>query len=176
MANIWFGSDFHFGHKRIAEFRSEFISSEEENRNKILEDCCKHVTKRDILYVLGDAAFTMDTVGDFDKIPGKKILVRGNHDLLDTQVYLKHFDAVYGIFKYKEFWLSHAPIHPQELRGKVNLHGHVHYDSVRLPFNPVTDVKQILDTRYLNLCCENLWLTFGRSIVSLDEIRQHLKQ
>lgn len=160
MANVWFTSDLHFGHKNIHKFRLE-VSSEEGNRNKIIADWNSKVTKRDDVYILGDAAFTMDTVSIFSELAGRKFLVRGNHDELDTSVYLKYFSAVYGLKKYKEFWLSHAPIHPNELRGKVNLHGHVHYQSVD-------------DPRYVNMSVENIWKMGYKSLMSLDEVRAHL--
>ncbi len=162
MANVLFCSDLHFGHKNIAKFRVKYIDSEENNRARIISDWHKKVSKRDVVYVLGDACFSMETVSDFKLLPGKKVLIRGNHDLLDTQVYLKHFDGVYGLLKYKEFWLSHAPIHPDELRGKVNLHGHVHFHTIP-------------DKRYFNCCPENLWPMIGNSLISLDELREHLK-
>jgi calcineurin-like phosphoesterase family protein len=172
MANVWFTSDLHFGHKNIQKFRLE-VSSEEDNRKRIISDWNKLVTKRDDVYVLGDAAFTMDTVEQFNTLAGRKFLIRGNHDELDTQVYLKHFKAIYGLKKYKEFWLSHAPIHPNELRGKINLHGHVHYASIQ---------KEILtsdfemrkwkdDPNYINICVENLWKMGYNSLISLDEVR-----
>ena len=156
--NIWFCSDLHFGHRHIEKFRKH-VSSEEDNRTKIKDDWNTHVTKRDIVYVLGDACFTRETLEDFKELPGKKYLIRGNHDVLDTSTYLKVFESVYGLYKYKGFWLSHAPIHPNELRGKINLHGHVHYATID-------------DPRYFNCCVENLVALYGRSLVSLDEIRQ----
>lgn len=157
MGQVWFTSDLHFGHRNIQNFRKE-VSSEEDNRTRIKLDWQKLVTKRDDVYVLGDAAFTMDTVVDFNELPGRKFLIRGNHDELDTQVYLKYFNSVFGLKKYKEFWLSHAPIHPNELRGKFNLHGHVHYQSVE-------------DDRYFNICVENLWRMGYPSLINLDQIR-----
>lgn len=163
MANVWFCSDLHFGHKKIGGFRYGYADSEEANRKRISDDWRKSVTKRDIVYVLGDACFTMDTVEDFKNLPGKKILIRGNHDLLDTQVYLKYFESVFGLLKYKEFWLSHAPIHPLELRGKINLHGHVHYNSIS-------------DNRYFNCCPENLWPNFKNSLISLDQVRKYINE
>ena len=174
MANVWFTSDLHFGHKNIQNFRKE-VASEEDNRKRIIADWDKLVTKRDDVYVLGDAAFTMDVIDQFGMLAGRKFLIRGNHDELDTQVYLKYFTAVYGLKKYKEFWLSHAPIHPDELRGKINLHGHVHYASIRKPFNPVVDVKQDLDTRYFNMCVENLWKLGYPSLISLDQLRKEIE-
>ena len=161
MANILFCSDLHFGHKNIGKFRNPLSlkNTEEDNRQRICNDWKKVVIKRDIVYVLGDACFSMDTVNTFAELPGKKVLIRGNHDLLDTQVYLKYFDGIYGLLKYKEFWLSHAPIHPNELRGKKNLHGHVHYGTIP-------------DNRYLNCCPENLWPLVGSSLISLDQVRK----
>ena len=67
---------------------------------------------------------------------------------------------MFGLYKYKEFWLSHAPIHPCELRGKRNIHGHVHQ-------NHVMDEHHKRDNRYINVCVEN---TDGAP-VSLDKIR-----
>lgn len=159
MTQVWFCSDLHFGHQNIGKFREEFVSSESCNRERIKKDWKNTVKKKDTVYVLGDACFTMETISDFETLPGKKILIRGNHDLLDTQVYLKYFESVYGLLKYKEFWLSHAPIHPNELRGKINLHGHVHYASID-------------DPRYFNCCCENLWKNHNNTLISLDELRK----
>lgn len=174
MANVWFTSDLHFGHNNIQKFRLE-VASEEDNRNRILQDWRDCVTKRDDVYVLGDAAFTMESVQEFGKLPGRKYLVRGNHDELNTQVYLKYFTAVYGLKKYKEFWLSHAPIHPAELRGKINLHGHVHYQSIHKDVAVDTGIgpmtESALDTRYFNLCVENLWRMEYPSLISLQQIR-----
>ena len=172
--SVWFCSDLHFGHKNIQKFRHH-IKSEEDNRHKICQDWDAVVTKRDDVYVLGDACFTMETIHEFRLLQGRKHLIRGNHDNLDTQVYLKYFDGVYGLLKYKEFWLSHAPIHPDELRGRVNLHGHVHYETIRKPFNPVYNVKQEIDPRYFNCCVENVFALTGRSLIRLEEIRDLVK-
>ncbi len=176
MSNIWFCSDLHWGHKNIDKLREPCgVASEQDNREKIQKDWIKCVRKNDDVYVLGDAAFTEATVHDFGGLPGRKFLVRGNHDKLDTQTYLKYFEHVYGILKYKEFWLTHAPIHTSELRGKVNLHGHVHFDTVTLPWEEFDDDTPIADSRYFNCCPENLWPTFGSALVSLEQIRTHLK-
>lgn len=170
--SVYFTSDLHLGHKNIHKFRGGFES--ESQHEQYIINSWKIITKRDDVYVLGDACFTMDSLKLLENLPGTKHLIRGNHDELDTQAYLKVFKNVYGLKKYKEFWLSHAPIHPQELRNRVNLHGHVHYDSVKLPFNPVYDVKQNLDVRYFNCCVENLQELFKRPFVELEQLRKHL--
>ena len=60
MGNVWFTSDLHFGHKNIQKFRLE-INSLKENEQRIISDWTQLVTKRDDIYVLGDAAFTMES-------------------------------------------------------------------------------------------------------------------
>lgn len=177
MANVLFCSDLHLGHKGIERFRKH-VSSEEDNTYQLVRDWKYKVTKRDIVYVLGDAAFTMESVKIFEDLPGIKYLIRGNHDELNTSVYLKYFKEVYGLLKYKEFWLSHSPIHVDELRNRVNLHGHVHYSSIRVKndlFKLFGDNYK-LDKRYLNCCPENLLPLVGNHLISLDEVRTYLKQ
>ncbi len=175
--SVYFTSDLHLGHKRIHEFRKGF-ASELEHQTYIVNYWKATVTKRDDVYVLGDACFTMEALDLLRDLPGTKHLVRGNHDELDTQAYLKVFKNVYGLKKYKEFWLSHAPIHPQELRGRVNLHGHVHYQSVTQEIEVDTAIgvlpTTVLDFRYFNCCVENLDAHFKRPFVELDQLRKHL--
>jgi calcineurin-like phosphoesterase family protein len=155
--SVWFCSDLHLGHKGIERFRKH-VSSQEDNEKQII-DCWKQVvTKRDDVYVLGDACFTREAVDTIATLEGRKHLIRGNHDKCNTWVYLTAFEEVYGLLKYKEFWLSHAPIHPDELRGKINLHGHVHYNSVN-------------DPRYFNCCVENIMSLYNRPLIRLEEIR-----
>lgn len=67
------------------------------------------------------------------------------------------YDAVYSLFKYKDFWLSHCPLHPNELRGKKNIHGHVHFQSIP-------------DSRYFNTSLENINYT----PINVEEIRKRL--
>lgn len=172
MSNIWFCSDLHLGHKNVGKFRAPMgpeWASESDNRATIVQDFISNVTKRCVVYCLGDIAFTMEAIDLMKSLPGRKILIRGNHDTCNTSAYLKAFDEVYGLIKYKGFWLSHAPIHKDELRGKKNLHGHVHYNSVRVG----SSLGNPLDPDYFNCCPEALWPKYGRCLVSLDEVRQH---
>lgn len=169
MSLVWFCSDLHLGHKKIGEFRQPHVFSEEENNTRILSDWKKHVNKRSIVFVLGDFCFDKELFDSLD-LPGqKKILIRGNHDRFQTKQYLSFFDEIEGLVKYKNMWLSHPPIHPDELRGKVNVHGHTHFHNIRT--NGILYPKN--DPRYLNICPEQLWPIYGRCLISLDEIRSH---
>lgn len=157
MANVWFISDIHAGHKAICKYRTQF-ASEDEHYNTIKENYHAAVTKRDHVYFLGDIAFNKGRLDDIATWTGeKKILICGNHcrDSLTMQELCDAFDEVYSLKKYKEFWMSHAPIHPNELRGKFNLHGHVHQATID-------------DKRYFNCCLENT----NYAPISLEEIRK----
>ena len=167
MSRVFFISDLHFGHKKIVQFGNQngiSLRSGDtyvENMHIIAQNCIDTVTKRDLLYILGDAAFTEDGLEAIKEIPGRKILVRGNHDnYFKTEQLLRVFESIEGLVRYKNAWLSHAPIHPAELRGKINIHGHVHNQSIR---NQYTGEY---DERYINVCCEAV----GEKPISYQEI------
>ncbi len=155
-------SDLHFGHGRIAEFRSEFASMEE-HEEEIMRRWRDTVHPRDRVWVLGDAAFNREGLDHIAVLPGTKYLVRGNHDTLSTADYLQVFKEIYGIVKYKRkgrlrAWLSHAPVHPDELRGCLNIHGHVHNQSIQYGDGD--------DPRYINACPEAI----GYAPINLHEL------
>ena len=83
-----------------------------------------------------------------DLLKGYKKVILGNHDLCrpsHTQELLKYVSAVGGAItdKKKGYILTHVPVHPQELNWgfQINIHGHVHTNSVD-------------DPRYINVCME----------------------
>jgi calcineurin-like phosphoesterase family protein len=161
MANVWFCSDLHLDHENIGKFRKH-VSSPENNEELIFNAWESLVTKRDIVWVLGDACFSKASLYRLGKLKGEKRLIRGNHDdKVSTQDLLKVFTTVEGLVRYKGFWMSHAPIHPDELRGKRNVHGHVHYATVD-------------DPRYFNACVENVNALMGRPLINLQELLTHL--
>lgn len=140
----FFISDLHLGHTNLAKNIRGFDNIEDHD-NYVIEMFNSVVTsKKDIVYILGD--ITMEKSSPYhllDKLNGIKHVVLGNHDRhQDVHKLLYHVQSVSGMIDYKRnFILSHAPIHPQELYGKINIHGHVHK-------------KSIPDPRYINVCCE----------------------
>ena len=140
MSKVYFTSDWHLGHVNIPKFRP-WVKTEEENTQLLCDNYASLVTKRDTVYFLGDICFTENRLTDLKKLPGRKFLIRGNHDYLTTKQYLEVFEEVYGILSYKGFWLSHCPVHPNELRNRKNIHGHVHTQTVE-------------DQRYFNVCVD----------------------
>lgn len=163
MGNVWFTSDLHIGHRNCATKYRGF-STVEEHDQTLKENWIKHVGKRDKVFILGD-------IGEFKKpqglefykdLPGYKHLIMGNHDNLPTKYYLEVFDKVDGIVKYNNWWLTHAPIHPFELRGRQNVHGHIHGNHIpdKMYFNVNVDVR---DMRPVNI--DEIVTTFNNELI-----------
>lgn len=145
MSRVFVTSDLHLGHKNIARYRG--FNTIEEHDNLIINNWNKSVSKKDLVYLLGDITMELMDLSIVNKLNGNKNLILGNHERANISEYLKYFNKVYGIKKYRGYWLSHAPIHPSELRGKKNIHGHIHNNYVKrlLFFN---------DKRYINACLD----------------------
>ena len=83
MAN-YFTSDWHLGHKVITKYRPQFKTIEEHD-NAIFAEAEK-LTKRDILFVLGDFLFDCEKfewyLNEISKMTLKDKLVLRNHDSL----------------------------------------------------------------------------------------------
>lgn len=144
MSDVFLIGDLHFGHKNIDKLRKGF-SSEEEHQEFIISCWNRVVSKRDTVWVLGDACFKVDKLHLFKRMKGQKNIVLGNHDL-DARHFLPYFNKVVGFAKYKNVWLSHCPIHTDELRNRVNIHGHTHYHKIE-------------DKRYMCVSCEQVGYT-----------------
>lgn len=181
MAGVFFVSDLHLGHRSVLYHTSltpgayrgglELVLCSGPENPLAIEEHDEWVvgrllsvqpTKRTLWWVLGDVAMDREKLKLLDRVPGRKRLVLGNHDVFPIRDYLDlaHFESVHGIVKKYGMWLTHAPLHPVELRDKPNVHGHAHG-------NPLRD-----DPRYLNVCME--WLPDGRPL-SLEEIRVRIE-
>ena len=147
----WIISDLHLGHNKILEFEPDrlgvTLDSVEEHDQQLEYRWNSRVNPKDTVYVLGDVAFKAESLKDFGRWNGNKILVRGNHDDKDETLYRDIFSKIFGVIKINRVWLSHAPIHPVELRGCPNIHGHVHSNVVR-------DHYHQPDPRYRAVCVE----------------------
>lgn len=162
--SVYFSSDLHLGHRNIHNYRTRF-SSGEEHDEYIMDMLSGLINKRYTYWFLGDVCFTKDALKKFSSLQKTKDhfkIVLGNHDLernLTIRDWANEFNHVYSLVKYKEFWLSHAPIHSDELRGKVNIHGHTHYYNID-------------DKRYINVCVDNT----DYKLISLESIRKNIKE
>lgn len=144
MSKKYIISDLHLGHKNILKYSGSLRGGTtwEEHDAWIINQWNSVVKKDDLVYILGDVAMNVESLDKVKRLKGMKNLIRGNHDVQSTPTYLKYFNNIFGLLSYKGvFWMSHAPIHPNELRGRFNLHGHVHQNSIQ-------------DDRYINCCVE----------------------
>jgi calcineurin-like phosphoesterase family protein len=129
--NVYFTSDLHLQHNKIVEFGSRPFETLDEHDSGVIESVACLPT-RSVVFVMGDFCFAKadhPVVAEWKActrhIKDKRFIF-GNHDEWRPELYMDLFGSVHGFLKYKEFWLSHAPIHPAELWGKINIHGHVH--------------------------------------------------
>lgn len=122
----YFCSDLHFGHERTVLFERKQFKSVEEHDAYYYKKIKDIMTPSDTLYVLGDIGLSVKE--DFFKsIPGKKVLILGNHDKRSKSYYFRiGFDEVYNhpVFYSRRIVLSHEPIPVTD--DVLNVHGHLH--------------------------------------------------
>jgi calcineurin-like phosphoesterase family protein len=169
MSKVYIISDVHFGHRNICTYRTHFESAESHDEF-IFENIMKVASKRNVLWLLGDMFFDAAVVEKYGRPVSEAFMqtnfIIGNHDTDNTfrqesvRKAISLFDSVHSLHSKYGYWLSHAPIHPAELRRKaLNIHGHVHFQSIRKEDGSIDD-------RYFNACCENI----NYSPVSLQDI------
>jgi calcineurin-like phosphoesterase family protein len=143
MSNRFVISDTHFNHARVLTFqtpdglpvRSGFDSVEHMNE-VMIDNWNKTVSKRDVVWHLGDVFFGSEKEGlnILRRLNGRKKLIVGNHDHL-TPDFIAAFDEVTLWKKSKGdgFVLSHMPLHSNivlealgDNKRVVNIHGHIH--------------------------------------------------
>lgn len=169
--SVYFIGDPHLGHKNIAKFRP-WISSTYHNTALFKSQWESTITKRDVVYMMGDVAFDYASLDLIGNLPGRKILIKGNHDdFVLTSRQCDVFEEIHGMLKYKGMWLVHAPIHPDEIRGRKGVvHGHVHMASIK---RRTWYGAKVLDKRYFNTCVDVLYPQSGSMFASLEQIKNY---
>lgn len=121
MSRVFVVADLHFGHAKVALDRG--FKDPAQHDYAIVEAWNRVVTKRDVVYVLGDV-FRLDRVPELN---GIKKLALGNHDNRPMSVYCAHFSKVHAMFEFDSCLLTHIPVHPCQFgRYELNVHGHMH--------------------------------------------------
>jgi calcineurin-like phosphoesterase family protein len=165
MSQVYFIADLHIAHRNICKYRPQF-STPQEHDEHIISNWNKVVKKKDdIIWVLGDFLIhndKYDMASIVKRLKGIIRVITGNHCHI-PYYYDLNIPMANGLLKKYGYWISHAPIHPLELRGHKNVHGHIHYKMIE----DNRCINNILDSRYINVCCEHVNYT----PISLDEIR-----
>jgi len=169
-SNVFLISDTHFGHKNICNFLNEsgeklrpWENSDEMDEALIL-NWNSVVRKQDKVYHLGDVTLSKRFLPIMDSLNGRKVLIKGNHDIFNASEYLKYFSDVRGVHVLDGFILSHIPIHEESVgRFSRNIHGHLH--SRRVLKNSE------IDNRYISVCVEQINFT----PIELGDLKSRLK-
>jgi calcineurin-like phosphoesterase family protein len=181
-------SDHHLGHTNSWEkFKREdgsplrpFTSTEEMNETMIERHNAK-VKEQDTVYFLGDVVINKKYLELVKRMNGRKILIRGNHDIFKDEDYRAvGFEQMHGVRVFVDkFILSHIPLHPDCVseRFRVNVHGHLHANQVmRTRTNMVhgymTGLVTEPDPQYLCVCVEQTDFT----PLHFDEVEERIQQ
>lgn len=173
MGNTLFISDLHLGHNNILKFRNElaihspnYFDNTKEMDEWVVWGWNKIVSKRDLVWVLGDVVWSPESLPVLGRLNGTKNLILGNHDTqrCNYRDYMEYFSDIHGVWKKYGFVMSHCPIHPNELEYRnwsVNVHGHIHHK----------EKQDLLGNKYINVNIDII----GNRPVSLDQIRAEIK-
>jgi calcineurin-like phosphoesterase family protein len=144
------------------------FSSIEEHDAYLIENWNKVVTNpSDKVYVLGDVAQRPKYLENFAKLNGKKILIKGNHDIYEMKYYAKYFKDIRGTHRLVHplcngIMLSHIPVHPMTLgenAHKLNIHGHIHDRVVTKRDTETGYGMQVTDKKYYCVSAERIAYT-----------------
>lgn len=148
--SVWFTSDLHFGHRRVADLRG-FGDDTEAHDAHLMKEWAKRVHPDNIVWVLGDLtvskpAYALGLIAD---LPGRKHFISGNHD----DCHPMHRDFHKKIGAYNEVFESVSPFARQRWNGVNFLMSHFPYE------------KDRHDARYMQyrLRDEGEWLLHGHT-------------
>lgn len=169
MVNTWIVADTHFSHRNVTQFLREDGSKlrpwdDVDEMDEVMVQNWNSVVKpNDRVYHLGDVVINRKALPILDRLNGRKILVRGNHDIFKLQDYAKYFDDIRGTHKLDTYVLSHIPIHECSIArwSSGNIHGHLHQYNVRKSDGS-------LDERYICVSVEQINYT----PISFEEIKR----
>lgn len=163
-------SDTHFSHRNSWEkFKRDDgsplrpFTSNEEMDETMIERWNAKVKPHDTVYHCGDVVIARKNLQLIKRLNGRKILIRGNHDIFRDDDYREvGFEQIHGVRVFVDkFILSHIPLHPDCVSGRfrVNVHGHLHANQVMETFRVTGDdmypyEDQRIDPRYLCVCVE----------------------
>jgi len=163
MKNVFLIADLHFGDSDMCSLLKEDghpirpFKSVEEHDAALIENWNKVVTHpSDKVYVLGDVAQKKKDIENFGKLNGKKILIKGNHDIYEMKEYAKYFKDIRATHRLDNgILMSHIPVHPSTFgkAHKVNVHGHIHDKVVHMLDG---DEFVVPDPKYFCVSCEHI--------------------
>jgi calcineurin-like phosphoesterase family protein len=168
MHNAFLIADPHFSHEGVCKFLRDDQSklrpwdNAADMDEAMIENWNSVVRPVDKVYVCGDLVMkAKKQIGIINRLNGKKVLIKGNHDIGELKVYLPYFYDIRAFHILDNFAITHIPIHPDCLgRFRGNIHGHIHQRTIMTNSNDVingtlTPIK-IVDTRYFCISAEQI--------------------
>lgn len=134
MENVWLTTDWHLYSK---EWNDQHPHRSKANLERLAANFNSTIGEHDLLIHLGDICDpesadyeTMKKI--ISSIPGRKILVRGNHDTEKDPYYIGlGFDDVVDVLVIHNMIFTHKPI--QVAPDELNIHGHLHSEKLVSP-------------------------------------------
>jgi calcineurin-like phosphoesterase family protein len=150
----------HLGHEGIYKFKGPdgsplrpYADNAEDGDRYIINRYNDMVSKEDRVYFMGDVSISRKSLLKISEMNGRKVLIKGNHDIFKLKDYLPYFDDIRAEHKLGKFKLSHTPLHPGSLPPwcEGNIHAHIHAHRVMIKGE---DGEAKEDPRYFNTCLE----------------------
>jgi calcineurin-like phosphoesterase family protein len=162
MHNTFLIADPHFSHEGVCRFLRDDGTklrpwdNPAEMDEAMIENWNKVVRPVDKVYVCGDLVMkAKKQIHIMERLNGKKVLIKGNHDIGELKVYLPYFYDIRAFHVLDNFCITHIPIHPDCLgRFKGNIHGHIHQRKV-MEVRP-KGWEGVVDPRYFCISAEQI--------------------
>lgn len=165
---VWVTADLHFGHQTVLDRTERPWKNVDRMDNALIRNLNECVGENDLLIINGDLMiFGPDRINYLDKIigkiPGKKVLVFGNHDKLRPMAYLNlgFCMAATSLILPDGVLISHDPADAQAWpKDKPVVCGHIHelFQVLDNVVNVGVDVHGYYPVRLkdaLSLCSKN---------------------
>lgn len=128
----WFTADQHFLHENIIDYCNRPFYRVGKMNGTIIANYRKCVADEDIGYFVGDVTIvgpqhrhSLEHI--LMQLPGRKILILGNHDKFDPFTYVEMgFESVHTMLDIGDYLLTHDPAVATGMNDRKWLCGHVH--------------------------------------------------
>lgn len=146
---IWLITDTHLNHDAMVEY----CGRPKNHTEIILRNWAMKVRPEDLTIHLGDVIFkrSSELAGMLSGVPGRKVLVLGNHDGNKPIWYMERgFDFACTSLVFENILFTHGPVKKLPDGCYLNIHGHWHNNEHRLyerPLKPFNKLLAIENTR-----------------------------
>lgn len=170
-------ADWHYDHANCIAFDNRPFNDVQEMNEELIKRWNEAVSENDTVYILGDMFWCnwKDALPVLDKLNGRKILIKGNHDRCNESQFVGKFSKIVDYLEIKDngrnVVLCHYPIpcFKNHFYGWYHLYGHVHNS---FEANMMEHCKKQMIDLYGKMC--NMYnvgaMHIGYAPKTLDEI------